>query len=257
MKLGENFPPNTVQKIDEIYEKIGELSTNDAEKAKEFEKMRNENAELRKQLEEMQAKVSELNSKRTGFSFDEVEEFVAYKTLLKAIQDDFTENVHKMEKYTNQTKTRINELLERFMFKFSEADFSAEVRGETLSDIRDALLSISSNFSKWQGTSMKEMKSQLNETGSQLTGVISIIENLKETDNKSTNERNKNAANDVSTPLNDDSNIPINEKQPIQKPICSTPAYSSSNLCVPENGASNSTQIQNMHHWSYRSLREC
>lgn len=202
MKLSDNFPPNTVRKIDEIYEKIGELSTNDAEKAKEFEKMRNENAELRKQLEEMKAKVSVLNSKRTGFSFDEVEEFVEYKTLLKAIQDDFTENVYNTEKYTNQTKARINELLERLKFKFTEADFSADVRGKTLSDIRDALLNISSNYSKWQDSAVKEMKRQLNETELQLTGVISIIENLKETDNKSTSGCNKNAANDVSRPLN-------------------------------------------------------
>lgn len=202
MNMPENISPNTVQKIDKIYEKIGELSTNDAEKEKQFENMRNENAELRKQLEKMQAKVSDLNSKRSGFSFDEIEEFIEYKTLLKAIQDDFKENVDRIEQNTNQTKTRIDELLNRFLLKFTDADFCAEVRGNTLVEIYLALRRVSTNYGKWQRTSMEGIKRQLNETESQLTGVISIIENLKESDNKSSNGCNKNLPNDVSKPPN-------------------------------------------------------
>lgn len=139
----------------------------------------------------MEAKVSDLNSKRSGFTFDEIEEFIKYKTVLTAIQGDFKENIYSIKRNANKTKTRIDELLERFRLKFTESDFHAEVRGKTLSDIRVALRSISRNYSKWQSTSIGEMERQLNETQSQLTGVISIFENLKESNNSSTNDLNR------------------------------------------------------------------
>lgn len=156
-----------------FYDKLSELTDNDTAKTMELERMRHENVELRKQLEKVQAEVSVL--KRSGFTFDEIEEFAEYKGLLKGIQSDLKINFKDFETKIMDIKTRMAKLCERFMVKFAEADFCDKDRGRTLSEIHDALHRISFRYNEWHNTSLMEIRRQLNETETQMTGAIYLI----------------------------------------------------------------------------------
>lgn len=261
MKLDGTFstelPAKNTQEIDQISEKIGELTISDAEKNQmELLAVRLENVELQKQLKQMQAEILSLN--HTLFTSEEKLDFDELKDSLESIKDDLRSNI---EYETDNVKTQLDELYEQFVMKYDEAEFGDTNRGKILSDIRDRLHCISSNYDEI----LAEIQKKLDEMETIFDDVITIVENLVEVEDvwpgKIIDNPMTNNSFNGSTNAQPKSNILVNRAANLAQ-IPSTWSYhtsfagnylnnqpltGSANSYIQANQASTSAQTQSMH----------
>lgn len=211
MKSDGTFSAKNMQTSEQMSEKLGELKINDAEKTKmELERMQLENVELRKQLNNLQVNVSLPHNLR--FTSEEIHDFEEYKELLEYIQfvvdGHFDDLKDDFEWNTEDLQDQLDELHERFVERYGEAEFGVDSRGQILSDIRDGLHQFSSSYNDWRQNIMHEIDEMETrneniryELEGQLTDVITKIENLTECeDDEWKDDCTRIAANGVSIP---------------------------------------------------------